>query len=329
MSSKTVNLKKIRCRPLTLWVLMFVSFILSCSSRLTAQRDRIANLNQEQDSFYQRHQGEMRLLNQQPVQEGFTQFLPGILLCAGILIPTLFLFFYNERKRKEQALESLRQEKETEVRKAVHEACEQERRRIAADLHDQLGSYAAAISINASGIAKLAKTEAEKTAVSELNKNANAIVAQLNDTIWVLTRESLSFTAISDRLKVYVLHLQKSYRNFDCNFGEQIDTDHLFAPAPGFHLLKILQEGITNAFKHSKGSHVTIRFNSSATNWEIIIDDDGVGMLSEGEAAGGGNGVANMKKRAEEARMEIAWTTKADGGTRLTVKGKCSGRYTG
>lgn len=223
-------------------------------------------------------------------------------------------------------MENRKLEEETEIRKAVHEACEQERRRIAADLHDQLGSFAAAISINASGIAKLAQTEEEKTAVSELNKNANAIVAQLNDTIWILTRESLSFTAIADRLKVYILHLQKSYRDFDFIFNEQIDTDPLFDSADGFHLLKILQEGITNAFKHSKGSHVAISFESSATGWQISIDDNGIGITSNPETREGGNGMANMRKRAENAGLEISWMKNPEKGTRLTLKGKSSGR---
>ena len=281
------------------------------------------------DSFKEQHQEEMRLVKQQPPQEGATPFIRGIMLGAGILIPAGLLLVLNERRKSGQILERRKQEEEIEIRKAVHEACEQERKRIAADLHDQLGSYAAAISINASGIANLAKTEEEKTAVSELNKNANAIVAQLNDTIWVLTRESLSFTAISDRLKVYVLHLQKSYRNFDFHFSEQIDIDPLFDPAEGFHLLKILQEGITNAFKHSKGSHVDIRFGSTATDWQINIEDDGIGMTPAGETPEGGNGMANMRKRAKDARLEIIWFKRAEGGTRLTVKGKCSGGNTG
>jgi signal transduction histidine kinase len=274
------------------------------------------------ESKYQLQQKEKTILQQQLELTRKKQLIQGILITGGILLPFGFFVYYNNRKRKEQNMEISRLEKGAELQKAISEAREQERKRIAADLHDQLGSYAAAISLNASNIGKIAKSEEEKNAVSELNKNASAIVSQLNDTIWVLTREVLSFTAIADRLKVYVLNLQKSYRHFDFRFEEKIGTDHLLGPAPGLHLLKILQEGITNAVKHSNGSRVAISFESKAENWEIDITDDGVGLPPPTADLQEGNGMANMKKRAREGNMEIGWRKSVAGGTTLFIKGK-------
>lgn len=72
---------------------------------------------------------------------------------------------------------------------AVKAAEEKERVRIAADLHDNLGAYAASLSSNLGYIQPLDKESAMSNAFRELNNNSNAIISELNDTIWVLKKK--------------------------------------------------------------------------------------------------------------------------------------------
>jgi signal transduction histidine kinase len=299
-------------------------------NRLIAWKDSIEILHdlETTSALETRHQLQLReknILEQKLQLARKTQILSLLLITLGIAIPLGIFISWNSRKRKKQEGEIRRLEEEARMQKAISEAREEERKRIAADLHDQLGSYAAAISINASVIGRMVKSEEEKNAVTELNKNAGAIVSQLNDTIWVLTRGMLSVTAVADRIKVYVLNLQKSYRQIDFHFHEELHSDPLIAPIPALHLLKILQEGINNAVRHSQAHVVNVHFKSSDSHWDICVADNGIGMPITRDDSGKGNGMANMKKRASEAHFQIRWESNPGGGTRLLVSGAFTG----
>ncbi|RYD72847.1 MAG: hypothetical protein EOP84_22475 [Verrucomicrobiaceae bacterium] len=59
----------------------------------------------------------------------------------------------------------------------------------------------------------------------ELRNNSQAIVSQLNDTIWALKKDDLSLTAISDRIKIFIQKIQPSYPNTIINVMEVQETD--------------------------------------------------------------------------------------------------------
>jgi len=239
-------------------------------------------------------------------------------LLALALITVYFIFRdYRRRQRLKMTL-ALAEEKRITIN-AVKAAEEKERVRIAADLHDNLGSYAASLSSNLGYIQPLDKESAMSNAFRELNNNSNAIISELNDTIWVLKKEALSLTAISDRIKVFINRIQKSYPDMHIEVEEQIKTDHQLPSSQAFHLYRVLQEAINNALKHSKGKNIAVKI-SGDTNWSVSVADDGTGIdLSKGSAGGGGNGLNNMKERCKEAGWDISWQKTDSGGTIVKI----------
>ena len=93
---------------------------------------------------------------------------------------------------------------------AIKQAEEKERKRIAADLHDNLGSYAAAISSNIRYL-KGNNHEENQLIVAQLDENAKGIVTQLSDSIWVLKNEQLSITKLADRFKAWTQRIIQNY----------------------------------------------------------------------------------------------------------------------
>lgn len=242
-------------------------------------------------------------------------------LFYGSLLLLLFTTFiswllFKEYKRK-QKIKVLRMQEEENVRSAiaVTKAEENERKRIAADLHDTLGAYAAAI---ASNVDQISTEQNRESAMQELKINSQSIVSQLNDTIWVLKKDNLSLTAISDRIKVFLQRIGASYPQISLDVMEQINMDMLLPPAQAFHLYQIIKEAVINAVKHSMAKNVRVCFESES-QWKITITDDGTGIPELDKRMGKGNGLTNMKNRCKEAGWHIEWKQNETPGTSVLI----------
>jgi signal transduction histidine kinase/tetratricopeptide (TPR) repeat protein len=242
--------------------------------------------------------------------------LYGLLVLAIFSLVIAYITFKNYRRKEKMKTELMLQEEKNMAVIAVIEAEEKERKRIAADLHDNLGAYAASIASNIEHIKVLPEDTGNVSAMQELRNNSQSIVSQLNDTIWVLKKNALSLTAISDRLKSFIQRIQSSYPDMKMDVFENITTDHLLPPSQAFHLFQVLQEAINNAVRHSGGKQITVTIESNHS-WKITVTDDGKG-LPESWPAKEGNGLMNMKNRSKEAGWKIEWQPN-NPGTRLSI----------
>ena len=243
------------------------------------------------------------------------------LLYSSLILSVLALLvfviqFRNYKSKQKLKLEHLLAEEKILAAQSVKNAQEIERKRIAADLHDNLGAYAAAIAYN---VNRAQQAENKESVLQELNRNAQEIVSQLNDTIWVLKKENLSLTAISDRIKRFIQYIQNSYPNIKIDVTEHIDTDILFPPVQAFNLFQIIKEAIINSLKHSSANNIKIYFESKS-KWAIIISDDGIGIKEKDKQMGIGNGMENMRNRSKESGFAIDWGLNETGGTKVSIR---------
>lgn len=227
-----------------------------------------------------------------------------------------WIMFTGYRKREKIRLNAMLEKEKALAAQSVAQAEENERKRIAADLHDNLGAYAASIVSNLDFIEPITGNASGSVAVQELRNNSQAIVAQLNDTIWALKKDALSLTAISDRIKIFIQRIQNSYPTVSVNVMEKIDDDRMLSPSYAFHLFRIVQEAINNALKHSKGTKVDIVIETIDSAWKAIIADNGAGIMQQSKE---GNGLINMKERAKETGWDIEWLSKPGKGTSVII----------
>ena len=240
----------------------------------------------------------------------------GALLLIAFLITLAWLLFNNFRRKQKLAMQKAVFEEKILSSMAIKEAEENERKRIAADLHDNLGAYAASIASNLDQISLQQINESTAIPLQELRKNSQAIVAQLGDTIWALKKDALSLTAISDRLKIFIQRVALSYPQINMEVEETIDNDILLPPSQAFHLFSILQEAVINALKHSNCKNIIVHI-ASEQQWHINISDDGKGMdtmLIKSSV----NGLANMQRRANEFNWELKWES-MNTGTKIII----------
>jgi signal transduction histidine kinase len=229
-----------------------------------------------------------------------------------------WLAFNNYRRKQTLKMQLALEEEKRLSAKAIIDAEEQERKRIAADLHDNLGAYAAAIASNLDHLSITGVTDSHTVPLQELRNNSQSIVSQLGDTIWALKKDALSLTAISDRLKVFIQRIQPSYPGIAFDVIENIEVDHLLPPSQAFHLFQISQEAIINALKHSGAKKIMVLIESDH-QWNIRITDNGKGMTDDHTNQRSGNGLTNMQHRAKEGGWLIDWLNNAEGGTTVAI----------
>lgn len=233
-----------------------------------------------------------------------------------IVVLTSFLIglaYRNRQLFRMQKIETELIEQKLKAAGEVRLAQEAERKRIAADLHDNLGAYAAAITNNVKGLKE--KTVDENIVTGNLEENANNMVTQLSDTIWVLKNEQLHFTNLADRFKTWMQRLMKNYPNVKYDFSEKIANDITFTPANILHLFYILKECVNNSLRHSDCTEIKINFLSDDA-LGITISDNGNGIKDNQL---NGNGIENIRNRAEVCGWNVDWKTNQPHGTQVLL----------
>lgn len=240
-----------------------------------------------------------------------------LLLGGALFIAVVsWLMFTSYRKREQLKMNMMLEKEKNLAAQSVVKAEENERKRIAADLHDNLGTYAASIVSNLDFITPEQKNTDSINAMQQLRNNSQAIVSQLNDTIWALKKDALTLTAISDRIKIFIQRIERSYPNIVITVAEKIETDSTLSPSHAFHLFRIMQEAINNALRHSKATEIILTIESNTNLWYVRVADNGTGINKTKPA---GNGLQHMKERAAEAGWNIEWTANEPVGTIVVI----------
>ena len=189
---------------------------------------------------------------------------------------------------------------------ALKEAEEKERRRIAADLHDNIGAYASAISAGIEEM-EIGKVISDPSSIENLKVNVAEIMNSLRDTIWAFNKESVPLTGLSDRVKTHVQKIQPNYSSIKISVEENIAVEKNLSPVVALHLFRIIQEALHNSVKHSGGSIVVIDIHSDEKSMGIFIQDNGKGFDTD-VTKQTGNGLINMKNRAAESGYALTFT---------------------
>jgi signal transduction histidine kinase len=219
-------------------------------------------------------------------------------LMSGIIV---WLAFKNYRRKQSIRMQLALAEEKRLAAQSIIDAEENERKRIAADLHDNIGAYASAIRADVEKITGNAFVETVGP-LQNLQQHSQEIIDSLRDTIWVLNKENITITGISDRIKNYVNKLRPTYDKVQFHIREAIKSDVRISSQNALNMFRILQEALHNALKHSEASNIYLDISSDE---KIIINvtDDGKGMKNN--AFSDGNGLLNMQARAREIGMQL------------------------
>jgi len=261
----------------------------------------------------------------QPEQE-LTQIMSFIGSHIGQLI---------QRKRAEDALSRSKEERLLELQRV--------RRRIATDLHDDVGSSLTKIAL---------LSEAVRQKVSEKNRDAserlttitaisNELVESMSDIVWAINPHKDNIGDLSQRMRRFAsdifapcriaLRFRAPSQGQDVQLGANARRE----------IFLIFKESVNNIVKHSGSSEVVIDLTVSSGWLTLSISDNGRGFnpaLARAETGylssrlRGGNGLASMRRRAREMGGQLEIITNVGRGTLILLRvqiaqGCTSGAY--
>jgi signal transduction histidine kinase len=207
-----------------------------------------------------------------------------------------------------------------ELLEAQH-ALEQERGRIAKDIHDDLGSSLTRIMLLAT------RAEQDLAEHKEIQPHLSKIVAFSRSTIQAMDEIVWAVNPKHDSLEGLVGYLTQYTEQFfedtavRCRREMPVSSRSFALPAEVRHdLFLVVKEALNNVLKHSGASEARVEVSTLGESLQIVIHDNGCGFDAGMARPGrGGNGLDNMRRRMESigGQLEISCTRGC--GTRLTL----------
>lgn len=254
------------------------------------------------------------------------QFLWTGLGLLGLLLLSLAWNFRNIQKRKKQTellneqLEQKVKERTAELQQSYNEIKEAmqrgqtiERKRMAADLHDNLGSLLTAINVSLDNISPEHLSEREQQIyanILSMTENAYSEVRILSHN---LMPEELEKEGLANALKRMI---QKINLNQPIHFSLVIDELAYFGKNINLPVYAICLEMIQNIIKHSKATEATIYLAKKDKSLVLEVLDNGRGIQENQQK---GIGLKNIQDRLETIDGVLFIDSEKDKGTKFTI----------
>jgi PAS domain S-box-containing protein len=218
-------------------------------------------------------------------------------------------------------LEAEKAMREKELLQKLVKAQEDERRRIARDLHDELGQQLTALRLKLESIRKLCEKDDELSAkVDDVQTIAKHIDNGVDFLAWELRPSVLDDWGLIAALDKYV----REWSHYAGVTAEFIKPDNKRMPLASeveINLYRIVQEALNNTHKHAKANRVGMMLDKRDDLIVLIIEDDGIGFNPKNKKTRSkGLGLIGMQERAAliNGTVEIESTLKK--GTTIYVR---------
>lgn len=238
-------------------------------------------------------------------------FILIVVFLTGIILFTSYKLMIKKKIKRVLEIEKIKSEESEKIRKKT-----------AIDFHDELGHRLTRISVLTGLVRKKLQNRFDDIdpLLDKISDNSSALYDGTKDFIWSIDPSNDSLYELMIRIKDFGDELFTDGKiNFEVRgiseklSGAFVDMDWKR------HLSLILKEGMNNSLKHSHASKIILETNVNQNELEIILEDDGIGIISDSKQ---GNGLKNMQKRAEKLSGHLDIQTEKGKGTKISFRGK-------
>jgi two-component system, NarL family, sensor histidine kinase UhpB len=189
------------------------------------------------------------------------------------------------------------------------------RNKIAGDLHDDIGSTLNSISIYSEVARK--KDENYDEALQMIGEASRKIIDAMSDIVWTINAENDSFEKIIFRMKSLAYNLFRA-KNIEFTFQtDEILNDKKLSLEERRNFYLIFKEAVNNLVKYSGATRASLSLTWENGRVRLNIRDNGVGFDTSQSNAG--NGLKNMKRRADEMKAVFTLESQPGNGTQIDL----------
>lgn len=241
-----------------------------------------------------------------------------LLLTAAIAI---FIYLYQrkliKRKLEYQKIEDLLHQQELKSAYAMLAGQERAHKRIAEELHDNLGSILVTLNMFADTLQKKTDPESQRKLarkISEVAQIANEATRKISHSLdsGVLKHFGLA-TAVQELVDA-VNESQSIQVASHIQIEDQLDSE------VSLNIYRILQELINNTLKHAHASGIRIDLSQVKDTLTLIFEDNGVGIETEPGMPAKGMGLRNLESRVERLSGLLTIDSKKNKGTTTIIE---------
>ncbi len=245
------------------------------------------------------------------------------LAIAFLLISILFIINYykNQKKINLQNEENLKQElltAESQKKLAISDALitgeEVERKRLARDLHDGLGSMLSGLKIH---INKLSDENIRNSNIKKIENQLDNSIKELRQIAQNLMPESLLKLGLETALRDLCIKLSDEKTlveyQFYANANEISESKQII-------IYRIVQELLNNAFKYAKASEILVSINQNENILYLTLEDNGKGFDAKNASSFNGMGLKNIKNRVDFLKGKLEIESEINKGTVFNIE---------
>jgi len=226
----------------------------------------------------------------------------------------------TERKRGEELL-VLQREQLRALAGRLEIVREEDRKRVARDLHDQIGQILTAIKMDMSWMSR------------HLPESAGTVLARIKESVQSIDNGVKTVRAICSRLRPGVLDDLGLAAAIEWQAGEFETRNEIrcevTVPPVDLHLdgdratatFRIFQECLTNVIRHAQAKLVRVTLSQEDEGIVLVVRDDGIGFrVSDASNTLGSLGLLGMKERAQACGGDVLVFSSPGNGTTVTVR---------
>lgn len=224
-----------------------------------------------------------------------------ILISVGGLFIFVLIYLFDKVKKKKQI-------------KALNSAIdlqEQERKRIAEDLHDQVGPTLSAIKLKVDAFQSIDSVLQAKEIGTEVNILIDHVMDEIRQTVRNLTPVDFEKNGLVKSIQNFQSHVKRDKINFDFKH-EGIEGIPMKLSA-SLNLYRIIMEMINNSIRHSGCSFIKLMMKVYEKQTVIVYTDDGCGM-NKVSFLSSGSGLKNIESRVAAYRGQLNNWNPEEGG---------------
>jgi PAS domain S-box-containing protein len=227
----------------------------------------------------------------------------------------------NDALRAEVAERQRVEQQRTQLLTRFVLAQEDERRRIARELHDQLGQQLTALRLTLETLKaqSIERTEL-RVQVETLQELARQLDHDVAFRVWELRPTPLDNVGLRAALTNFVHNWSKHF-GIHVQLHASRSSDERLSTEVETMVYRLAQEALNNIAKHARARHVDIVLERNAEQLSLIVEDDGVGFDPlDLESLGNGIGLTGMRERAELVGADLQIESVRDRGTTVILR---------